>query len=149
MKGLFDLVDRAKKLSEGRVFLLTFDNPDLKSLVIKLNLDQLRVGTLSNDTTIPFVYSEESIARGKRPGPWTLFDTGELYDSFKVVQVTQEYILEYADLIKEDGDGGADFEEAFERYGSVIGLDTESRTILQNQAIPIMQEIILNELLSK
>ena len=147
MKGLFDLVDRAKKLSEGRVFLLTFDNPDLKSLVIKLNLDQLRVGTLSNDTTIPFVYSEESIARGKRPGPWTLFDTGELYDSFKVVQVTQEYILELAEL---DIHGEDLQEKVFAKSNAeIMGLGGESLSILQNEAIPIMQEIILNELLSK
>lgn len=144
MKGLFELVERSKSLSEGKVFVLTFKNPNLKSLVIKLNKDQLRASQLANDTLIPFIYSQKSLELGKKPGRWTLFDTGELYDSFKVVSVTEEAIVEYADLVKED----RDFEETFERYGSVIGLNTESRTILIEEALPIMREALLNSMLS-
>jgi hypothetical protein len=144
MKGLFELVERTKRLSEGKVFVLTFENQNLKSLVIKLNKDQLRASQLANDTLIPFIYSDKSIELGKRPGRWTLFDTGELYDSFKVVSVTEEAIVEYADLVKED----IDFEETFDRYGSVIGLNTESRTILIEEALPIMREALLNSMLS-
>lgn len=146
MKGLFDLVDRAKKLSEGRVFLLTFDNPDLKSLVISLNLDQLRIGMGSNEEELPD-YSDMSVFLGKPAGRWRLYDTGRTYDSFKVVQVTQEYILELAEL---DIHGEDLQEKVFAKSNAeIMGLGGESLSILQNEAIPIMQEIILNELLSK
>ena len=146
MKGLFDLVDRSKKLSEGRVFLLTFDNPDLKNLVISLNLDQLRIGMGSNEEELPD-YSDMSVFLGKPPGRWRLYDTGRTYDSFKVVQVTQEYILELAEL---DIHGEDLQEKVFAKSNAeIMGLGGESLSILQNEAIPIMQEIILNELLSK
>ena len=147
MYALIDLAKRAKKLSEGRVFLLTFDNPDLKSLVISLNLDQLRIGMGSNEEELPD-YSPTSInVYGKPSGRWRLYDTGRTYDSFKVVQVTQEYILELAEL---DIHGEDLQEKVFAKSNAeIMGLGGESLSILQNEAIPIMQEIILNELLSK
>ena len=145
MEALLRLARNGKRLTIGKVFVLTFSNPNLKSLVVKLNHDQLRASQLSNDTKIPFNYSERSIDEfGKRPGAWTLFDTGNLYDSFKVTAVTEEAIIEFGDLIKEDGEGGADFEELFN--GNVLGLDSESKAILINEALPIMRAVLLAEL---
>jgi hypothetical protein len=145
MEALLRLVANAKTITVGKTFVLTFSNPDLKSLLVKLNHDQLRASQLSNDTKIPFNYSQKSIDDfGKRPGAWTLFDTGDLYDSFKVTAVTEEAIIEFGDLIKEDGGGGADFEELFN--GNVLGLDSESKTIFIKEALPIMQDILLRQL---
>lgn len=141
MYALQQLVENAKALSEGKLFVLTFSDPKLKALVIKLNKDQLRASQLSNDELIPFIYSEKSIELGKRPGRWTLFDTGELYDSFKVVNVTQDAIIEMGDLEKDD----RDFEELFD--GNVLGINSESQVILINEALPIMIEALLRELL--
>lgn len=140
--ALSTLVNNIKGLSEGKVFKLTFSDPKLKSLVISLNKDQLRASQLSNDTDIPFVYSKASEAFGKTPGKkWTLHDTGELYDSFKVMQVTEEFILEFGDLEKED----RDFEELFN--GNVLGMNSESMEILISEALPIMRAILKKEIL--
>ncbi len=142
MYALLKLTRNIQKISEGKIFLLTFSNPKLKSLVVKLNKDQLRASQLSNDTDIPFVYSQASEAFGKTPGKkWTLHDTGDLYDSFKVTQVTEDFILEYGDLEKED----RDFNELFN--GNVLGMNSESMEILQKEAIPVMKQILLQQML--
>ena len=136
------LVNNVKKLTDGKVFILTFNDSKLKTLVIKLNLDQLRASQLSDDTLIPFTYALASEEFGKTPGRrWTLHDTGELYDSFKVLTVTEEAIIEIGDLEKE----GRDFDELFK--GNVLGLNTESQDILIKEALPLMRDIVLSELL--
>jgi len=142
MQALRKLVENTKKLTEGKVFILTFSDPTLKKLVISLNHDQLRASQLSDDSLIPFIYSNRSIDEfGKSAGRWTLHDTGELYDSFKVVGVTQEAIIEFGDLEKED----RDFEDLFN--GNVLGLNSESKAILMKKAIPKMVNILRAEML--
>lgn len=142
MEALLRLTKNIQKLTSGKVFILTFNDPTLKRLVIKLNLDQLRASQLSDDTLIPFVYSNRSQDEfGKAAGRWTLHDTGELYDSFKILNVTEEAIFEIGDLEKED----RDFEELFN--GNVLGLNSESQAILIGEALPVMHDIVLRAML--
>ena len=144
MYALLELAKNTQALSEGKIFILTFENKNLQTLVINLNKDQLRASQLSNDELIPFIYSERSIEEfGKKPGRWTLYDSGELYDSIKVLTVTEEVIIETADLIKEEGD--RDFEDLFD--GNVLGLNSESMDILIKEVLPFMREKLLEEML--
>lgn len=146
MYALLELAKNTQALSEGKIFILTFENKNLQTLVINLNKDQLRASQLSNDELIPRFYSDRSIDEfEKRPGRWTLYDSGELYDSIKVLTVTEEAIIETADLIKEDGGGGQDFEELFD--GNVLGLNTESKDILIKEVLPFMREKLLEQML--
>lgn len=143
MYALLELAKNTQKLSEGRIFLLTFEDKRNQTLVINLNKDQLRASQLSNDELIPFIYSDKSIELGKKPGRWTLFDSGELYDSFKVVSVTEESIVEFGDLEKED----KDFDEIKQLSGNVLGLNTESMDILIKEVLPFMREKLLEQML--
>ena len=143
MYAMLKVTQNIIKLSEGRVFLLTFSDPNLKSLVLSLNKEQLIAGELSDESFLP-EYSEASVnTYGKRRGRWTLHDTGQLQDSFKILKVTEDAIIEYGDLIKEE----TDFNQMFD--GAVLGLNGESLSILINEAIPIMRDVLLKEMLKR
>ena len=143
MEALLKLSQNIKNLTTGKIFLLTFSDPKLKSLVVKLNLDQLRVGLTADNKTLP-IYSQVSVDKfGKKPGNWTLHDTGATYDSFKVVSVTEDAIIEFADLEIH----GIDLQEKVQSFGEIIGIDDESTKILIQEAIPIMRDILLQEML--
>lgn len=146
MYALQQLAENGKRLSEGRVFVLTFKDKNLQSLIISLNLDQLRIGFGANDEELPD-YSEFSKQfYGKPNGRWRLFDTGQTYDSFKVVSVTEESIVEFADLDIHDEDLQ---QKVFEKgsRAEIIGLGGDSLSILIEEALPIMIEVLLEELL--
>tara|TARA_R110000796_G_scaffold166089_1_gene282975 strand:- start:960 stop:1382 length:423 start_codon:yes stop_codon:yes gene_type:complete len=138
MEALLRLARNGKQLTIGKVFVLTFSNPNLKSLVISLNHDQLKMGELADDTFIQ-EYSQGSIDYyEKRPGRFTLYDTGAFYNSFKVLTVNEDAIVEFADTEKPDKD--------LLEYGEVIGLNGESLSILIKEALPIMRDILLGQL---
>ena len=142
MYALLKLAENAKTLTDGKVFMLTFSDTKLKNLVIKLNKDQLSIGTTADNGFLP-EYSERSISEfGKRPGRWTLFDTGDTYDSFKVLSVSEDAIIEFADLEIHD----VDLQDKVKSFGEIIGLDDESISILIDEALPMMREVILDEL---
>ena len=142
MYALLKMAENTKALSVGKVFVLTFEDRNLQSLIISLNKDQLKMGVLADDSFMPD-YSPTSVeVYGKRPGRWTLFETGELYDSLKVVSVTETSIIETGELIK----GNKDFNQILD--GEVMGLAGESLAILQKEALPIMREELLKEMLS-
>ncbi len=147
MYALKKLAENINSTDIGKVFVLTFKKKPIKDLVISLNLGQLKEGQAANNRIMP-PYSRESIIRyGKRPGPWTLFETGALYKSFKVVSVTDDYILEFGDLVKEptkEGESGADFEKLLPT-GEVLGLNEASFNELIDSAIPVMIEVLLEE----
>ena len=146
MYALIQLAKNAQKLSIGRVFILTFEDKNLQSLVISLNLDQLRIGMGANEEELPD-YSFRSVNQfGKPNGRWRLFDTGETYDSFKVLKVTEEYILEMAELDLH----GEDLQDKVfaQSNAEIMGLGGESLSILIEEALPIMREQLLDRLLS-
>lgn len=145
MYALAQLAKNIQELDNGKLFMLTFSNPSLKSLVVSLNKDQLRIGYGANEEPLPD-YSEVSVNLYNKPsGRWRLFDTGQTYDSFKVVSVTEEAIVEFADLDIHN----VDLQEKVDKQSNaeIIGLGGESLAILQEEAIPIMVEILLNEML--
>ncbi len=139
MRGLHQFVKNAAGLSDDKIFVLTFNNPNMKSLVISLNHGQLQMGETADDDFLP-EYSRGSIDfYNKRAGRFTLYDTGEFYKSFAIAAVNGAGITIFADTIKEDKD--------LLEYGAVIGLNGESLSILIEEALPLVIEAIKNELL--
>ena len=139
MYALKKLAENINNTDIGKVFVLTFKDPNLKSLVISLNHDQLQFGQLSDDSFMP-EYSETSKnVYGKRAGRYTLYDTGALYKSFKIETVVENAIVETGNLVKEDTDWGKIFDN------NVLGLGGKSLEILIDEAIPVMIEVLLEE----
>ena len=139
MYALKKLAENINNTDIGKVFVLTFKNPNLKSLVISLNHDQLQFGQLSDNSFMPN-YSQTSVnVYGKRAGRYTLFDTGQLYKSFKIETVVENAIVETGNLVKEDTDWGEIFDN------NVLGLGGKSLEILLDEAIPVMIEVLLEE----
>ena len=92
-------------------------------------------------------YSDASVLYyDKRPGRWTLFDTGATFESFKIVSVTETSIEEFADLEIHDEDLQEKVDE--KGGGKIMGLGGESISILQKEALPILRKILLEEILS-
>lgn len=142
MDALLKMIKNIENLSVGRVFFLVFSETINQKLIIQLNQEnQLQFGILADEKELPF-YSKTSVdVYGKPSGKrWTLKDTGDFYDSFDIVQVTEKDLTINADSVKEDVD--------LSEYGKILGLTEESRLILKDKIIGQVQEIILNEILA-
>ena len=143
MDKVFKLIDRIKRLTPGKLFLITFKNKEPQQLVLELNKQgQLKFGKLADGGVMP-PYSEVSKAKFGKPNTrWQLFDTGDFYKSFKVTSVTENEILWTGDTQKEDVDLAVKVAE----FGEIFGLLPESREILQREVTPLIREIIRKEL---
>jgi len=142
MDRLFQVIRNIERLSTGKLFFVLFSETINQKLIIQLNQEnQLQFGILADDKELPF-YSKTSVdVYGKPSGKrWTLKDTGDFYDSFDILQVTEKDLTIYADSVKEDVD--------LSEYGAILGLNEESFEILRDKLIPQIQEIILNEILA-
>ena len=142
MEALFKMIRNIENLSAGRVFFLVFSETINQKLIIQLNQEnQLQFGILADEKLLDF-YSKTSVdVYGKPSGKrWTLKDTGDFYDSFDIVQVTEKDLTINADSVKDDVD--------LSEYGKILGLTEESRLILKDKIIGQVQEIILNEILA-
>ena len=144
MEVLFKLINNIKNLDKGQLFFVLFSENINQKLIIQLNQDnQLQFGILADDGLLPFYSGATEVLSGGRKKTsqrWTLFDTGEFYDSFDIVKVTPEFAELYADSMKDDVD--------LADYGAILGLNEESFAILRDKLIPQIQQIILNEILA-
>jgi hypothetical protein len=144
MEVLFKLINNIKNLDKGQLFFVLFSENINQKLIIQLNQDnQLQFGILADDGLLPFYSVSTEVSSGGRKKTsqrWTLFDTGEFYDSFDIVKVTPEFAELYADSMKNDVD--------LADYGAILGLNEESFAILRDKLIPQIQQIILNEILA-
>lgn len=96
--------------------------------------DQLRKQGIDEDGDVIGEYSEvtEMINPEKIAGThYTLFDTGEFYESMRIVVLNDSIVIE-ADADKRNKDG--ETENLFEKYGDgIIGLTTENKQRLANE----------------
>jgi hypothetical protein len=142
MEELLKLGRKFMNLKRDQIMFRTMtDNPFLKKLVIDLNQqNQLQHGINGLGEKLPD-YSERSVNEfGKRPGPFTLEDTGDFYKSFEVILDVDGFIIE-ADGIKFD----------FEPVDLValydpLGLTKESIDIFGSVLLPLIGKTILNEI---
>jgi hypothetical protein len=96
--------------------------------------DQLRKQGIDEDGDVIGEYSEftEMINPEKVAGThYTLFDTGEFYESMKIVVLNDSIVIEAnANKVNEDGET----ENLFQKYGEgIIGLTTENKQKLATE----------------
>lgn len=125
----------ALKGQQDRIFQLALDTKVIRELIIFLNTDDQfgkdhvdSLGkSLFNSLTDKTTYSLFD-QKGRGGQPYTLRDTGEFWDSFKVI-VGQGVITITADPIK-----GSD--NLFDIFGTnIVGLTEENLQILINEAL--------------
>lgn len=151
---LIKLIDNVKNADADELSISVFVIPEIKLFIIKLNLvDQLYtegvdvkdrvIGTYSYLTALSkgedhFIYN--GLVSVKKYGePYTLYDTGEFYESFKVKVEGDGFIIE-ANTVKEDKDLGS--------LGEILGLNTQSKNELSEKMLPFLQKALRQYLLS-
>ena len=135
MEALRRLARNAKGLDSGIIFKNFFDQKDIKSLIIRLNTEgeigsQLENSILSTGLPIVNVFSgrstysqtTEDLTDGRKEAgrPYTLKDTGEFYDSWRV-KVTEKEII-----ITADGDKDAQTDLLYDYTIDVLGLTDDN-----------------------
>jgi hypothetical protein len=149
MKKLLQLVQRAKKLNTGKIFLVTFKNQKVKDIVVSLNTEgQLRFGILGDGGQLPDYSKVSKDLFGKPDGPIQLYDTGALYRSTKVVNVTKNGFTIFINTLKTDDEGqSVDLAQRYEDFGTIPGLTIESKKVLKKHILPLVIAQIKSELL--
>lgn len=146
--------NKMKKLSANSLAMTVFVLPQIKQYIIKLNLvDQLYnegidvndkvIGTYSYTTALAngenhYIYN--GLVSVKQFGePYSLFDTGEFYESFNVVYRKDGFVIT-ADTQKPDKD--------LMEYGEILGLTEESKNELAIKILPLLQRSLRELLLA-
>ncbi len=135
--AMADYANRVIKLKgqQEKLFKLVLDNKTIKDLIIFLNTDdqfgQDHVDSLGqalfNNLTDRTTYSLFD-EKGRGGKPYTLRDTGEFWDSFKVI-VSNGLITIDADPFKDD-------DNLFDIYGQdIVGLTDENLQVLIDEAL--------------
>lgn len=150
---LYQVLNRVKTISENELCLSVFIIPEIKAFIIRLNLvDQLYtqgidandkiIGTYSYMTALKngeehYIYNGlVSVKRYKEP--YTLYDTGEFYESFKVIIRDGGFIIT-ANTVKPDKD--------LMDYGEILGLTDESKNELSKKMLPFLRKSLREHLL--
>lgn len=151
---LVNLMNKIKKANANELSLSVFVIPEIKNFIIRLNLvDQLYTEGLDVNDKIIGTYSyltaiskgeEHYIYNGlvsvKKYGePYTLYETGAFYESFKVVIQKDGFIIT-ANTVKEDKD--------LMDLGDILGLNTESKNELIEKMLPFLQKSLREYILS-
>ena len=122
------LFENAKNLNPDKIWLMAMDE-EVKQEIIRLNTkDQLFDKGIDSLNRSLGVYSKRSIEEfGKRKGRLQLFDTGEFYNSFRIL-VDAGGLVILADTIKV-GDDGVD--DLAVKYGiDILGLEDSNQELL-------------------
>jgi hypothetical protein len=129
------LLNRSRTLSTRYLWQLVFRDVRLRKMVLRwIQEDQLRKQGIDEDGDVIGEYSEftEMINPEKVAGThYTLFDTGEFYESMKIVVLNDSIVIEAnANKVNEDGET----ENLFQKYGEgIIGLTTENKQKLATE----------------
>lgn len=109
---VFDLLDRAARLSEDDAWSFALNEEFTQQEIIRLNQEQLyeegidsegfELDNIDNIYTLPGVYSQFTVQikreKGQRFDHITLRDTGAFYDSFRVIVDRDAFTLDANDL---------------------------------------------------
>lgn len=144
---LYRLIKNIKSLehAQNKLSVSVFKIPEVNKFILRLNLvDQLYeqgidandkiIGTYSYTTAIEngekhYIYN--GLVSVKQYGePYTLYDTGEFYASFKVI-IDKDGFTITADTVKPDKD--------LMDYGEIVGLTKESKNELSKKILPFLQ----------
>lgn len=142
----FEFVDRFEKLDVDDLFLKTMDrNPELSQLIIELiQNNQLQKGIRGDGVVLPN-YSQVSVdVYGKEPGPITLKDKGDFYDSMVVI-IFNGGLRTEAETEKVSWDGFVTDLEV--KYGEeILDLTQESLEVFGLRLLPAFAKTMRDEL---
>jgi len=157
------MLDSLKRLAENTINLdvntvsvSVFAIPKIKQFIIRLNrIEQLYKEGLDVDDNVIGTYSyttallngEESyifnglVSRKEVGEPYTLYDSGVFYDSFRV-DIKKDGFVIVANTSKEDGD-------LVDKFGEILGLTENSKYELGQKMLPILRESIRRSILNE
>ena len=142
---LNDLIDKAKTLDYREGLAVVFDLQTTKIEIVRLNTEEqlFKEGVNADNVVLgdytPFSYQLKQNRFGSSfPRHITLFEDGDLYDSYKVPKVTLDGFVIEADTIKE----GEDLED---RYGNLEGLTEESQEVILTFITPDYANWLIQE----
>jgi hypothetical protein len=150
---LIRVLNRTKFITANELSLSVFVVPDIKRLIVRLNtVDQLYnqgidvndkiIGTYSYLTALQtgeehYIYN--GLVSVKKVGePYTLYESGEFYESFKVLIKDGGFVIS-ANTMKGDKD--------LMDYGDILGLTTESKYELSRKMLPFLRAALRKYLL--
>lgn len=128
-KRLRDLLQKASSLSQEEAFYFVFSIKKNQDFIIELNTqkqmfeDSVNADNVILGTYTPNTYQAKINRFGTFPRSITLFETGELYDSYKVKVLKNGGFEISANTIK-------DGEDLRDRFGEIEGLTNENLNIL-------------------
>ena len=152
-KRLYEICDNVKALNYSKLVFFVFSDSKVQKIIIDLNrIDQLLYnGELPDGSLLPLyknsygLVSFEGKSVTKEKGqPYTLFDSGDYYRSFKVVPNPSGFIITANDE-KENGT----LEEMYTDNKKILGLTNENKSKLAKEILPAIQQYIRSEILSK
>jgi hypothetical protein len=149
---LHKLIDNVKNLETNKICFLVFRDKTVQKIVIDLNrIDQLFFeGVKSDGSTLPLyqgvynkVYTFEGNSRTKAQGePYALYDTGDFYKSFRLIQDKTGFKI-LANDEKEDGT----LQDMYGNGVPILGLTEESISKLTEEVQPYIIQAIREQIL--
>ena len=152
------LIENVRNLEVNKLCFVVFRDSTVQKIVIDLNrIDQLFLeGIKSDGSSLPTysgyteqivynkVFTFENNSKVKKKGDaYTLFDTGEFYKSFRLIQKQNGFII-YADDEKE----GDTLQNMYGGQSKILGLTDESISKLTEEIKPYLLQEIRRQILS-
>lgn len=153
---LKQLAENTINLNVNELSVSVFSLPEIKQFIIRLNrVEQLYLEGLDANDKIIGTYSyttalaagEESyifnglVSHKKIGEPYTLYDTGVFYQSFKVIISSDGFTIS-ANTSKDDGD-------LIDKFGEILGLTQQSKDELGQKMLPFLIESIRESILKE
>jgi hypothetical protein len=149
---LHQLVQNVKNLETNKICFLVFRDKTVQKIVIDLNrIDQLFFeGVKSDGSSLPLyqgvynqVYTFEGNSRTKAQGePYALYDTGDFYKSFRLLQDKKGFKI-LANDEKEDGT----LQDMYGNGVPILGLTEESISKLTEEVQTYIIQAIREQIL--
>jgi hypothetical protein len=149
--ALFRLCDNVEKLDIDKIFITVIYEDEVRSFIVGLNrFNQLyeKGETADGDIAGYYSYATEVITEGKKKAGqhYNFFDTGEMYNSFKVQVYSDATFDIYANTLKD----GEDVQQKIlsKGAGDILGLTGESMTELGKYILPHIIKSIKEQILN-
>jgi hypothetical protein len=149
---LHKLIDNVKNLETNKICFLVFRDKTVQKIVIDLNrIDQLFFeGVKSDGSTLPLyqgvynqVYTFEGNSRTKAQGePYALYDTGDFYKSFRLLQDKTGF-----KILANDEKENVTLQDMYGNGVPILGLTEESISKLTEEVQPYIIQAIREQIL--
>lgn len=137
--AIIELGKRLSNIKESKILNSVFKDKTLQAQIIDLNQDQLQSGYDAEDKSTGNYSRASVLVYGKEPGPITLKDTGEFYNSMSVVAGSDSFGIK-ANTQKPGRD-------LLDRWPNAVGLTKENLIELMPEIKELTVEKLINEII--